>query len=148
MLPQIGPKTSFSNVQLMSNKANMSRKHILNEQARNLTNQSSQASLYSKLTIESGIRDRFEDNKKIFMPGQVSTDNAGKHSPTFSVYNTLDSYKKIAAYDKQFQSPTFAFGKQKRPIGHHGKGHLRSILPGPGAYDTTTSDFPKMEGAH
>merc|ERR1712086_269180 len=85
---------------------------------------------------------------KIFMPGQVSTDNAGKHSPTFSVYNTLDSYKKIAAYDKQFQSPTFAFGKQKRPIGHHGKGHLRSVLPGPGAYDTTASDFPKMEDAH
>lgn len=69
------------------------------------------------------------------MPGQVGVDNAGKHSPNFNKYNTLDQYKKTSRQGTNYNVPSFSFGTAKRKIGMApNASKLGRDIPGPGQY--------------
>ena len=57
----------------------------------------------SQKSIRDKSRDRFEENKKVFDPSLVATDNYGAHSPG-KYYNTLEEEKKISKPNLKLES--------------------------------------------
>ena len=120
IFPQIGPKRSFMQQGSFLSHRNFNDTRTVGENTKSnydihanatktLTREVSKSSLVSM-----SARDRFNDNKKVFMPGQVGIDNAGLHSPGFNKYNTMETYKKTSKHGSNYKVPSFSFGTAKR----------------------------------
>lgn len=80
------------------------------------------------------MRDRFEDNKKIFSP-DLLTDNYGKHSPS-KIYNTIDEREKISKAMMKRANYNYSFTKAKRNV--MSDFSRFGAFPGPGKYENNS----------